>query len=237
MKEIAFEGLTCFTVRLNIEKSKFSGDFKELLLASNPNPGYYSKQNFPPNQKKQSDHHLYLVVKNKINCFQDIILRHTRELNAKFNYNLHLSPGQMTVLNTEYQCIRINTRNINHLREIIDYLKNLGLEFLNDRKISPSDSIIYYKRYIEFVELSEGVYQDNNVPGRFYFSVPRTIDFDLFEEKMKKIKNNCNFHLFDSFLTHFFFKDTIQDFVGIHSEHCDKDRFEEFEKQLVNLFE
>lgn len=236
IKNIAFEGLACFTVRLNINKSKFGSDFKELLLASNPTPGYYSKENFPPSKKREKDYHLYLVVKNKLNCFQDIILRHTHEINAKFNYNLHLAPGQMTVLNQEYQCVRINGRNTNHLRDLIDYLKDLGIDFLKDRKISSFDSIVYYKKYIEFLELSEGVYKDNQVPGRFYFAIPKNVDFELFEEKVAQIKNNCKFHLFDSFLTHFFFKDKVQDFVGIYSEHCDETRFEEFEKELVRLF-
>lgn len=236
MEKIAFEGLTCFTVKLEVERCKKSEDLGVLLLESDHNPGYYSVQNFPPNKKKASDRHCYLLVKNSVNCFQDIVLRLAREVRQNIDHNLHLTPGQMTFNNKEYQCVRINTREMEYVPEVISNLKSLGIEFVSDKKFDKYTSLIYFKKYIQFIKLMDGVYQDANLAGRYFFEIPKTINYNEFESKISSIKNSCNFHLFDAFFNHFFFKDSVQDFVGIYSEHCDEKRFDELKAQLALKF-
>ena len=236
MKNIAFQGLTCFTVKLEVNRCDRSKQLGVLLLESDPNPGYYSKQNFPPNKKNNEDRHCYLLVKNAVNCFQDIILRQSRDLKTKFNHKLHITPGQMTFENKSFQCVRVNTEEVELLPELITILKLNGIEFLSDTKVKKYTSLIYFKKYIEFAQLMEGVFQDIDVPARYFFSIDKPVDFNEFESKMELIKNNCNFHLFDSFSTHFFLKEDVQDFVGIYSEHCDENRFTELQKELKVRF-
>ncbi len=236
MKNITFEGLTCFTVKLEVDRCKNSKKLGVLMLESDHNPGYYSLQNFPPNKKKPSERHFYLLVKKPVNCFQDIVLRLAREVRQNIDHNLHITPGQMTFNNKEYQCIRINTRELEHVPEIISNLKNLDIKFVSDRKFDKYTSLIYFKKYIQFIELMEGVYQDANLTGRYFFSIPKTVDYTEFESIIKSIKNSCDYHLFDAFLNHFFWKDSVQDFVGIYSEHCDENRFEELKKGLKERF-
>ncbi|MEN8120880.1 MAG: hypothetical protein ABFS35_11060 [Bacteroidota bacterium] len=236
MKNIAFQGLTCFTVKLEVESCKKSKDLGVLLLESDHKPGYYSVHNFPPNKKKSSARHCYLLVKNSVNCFQDIVLRLAREVRQNIDRNIHITPGQMTFQNEEYQCVRINTRDLEYVPGLISNLKSIGIEFVSNRKVGKYNSLIYFKKYIEFIELMDGVYQDANLPGRYFFSIPKTLDYAEFESKIGMIKNSCEFHLFDAFLNHFFWKDHVQDFVGIYSEHCDENRFDELKEELKERF-
>jgi len=236
MENIAFQGLTCFTVKLEVGRCDRSTELGVLLLESNPNPGYYSKQNFPPNKKTSKDRHCYLLVKNTVNCFQDIVLRHTRDVKKKFKHKLHVTPGQMTFQNVSYQCIRINTSEIELIPELLSDLKSMGIDFISDKKVDKYTSLIYFKKYIEFIELKEGVYQDADLSARYFFSIPKLMEYKELESKMTLIKNNCEFHLFDTFLAHFFGKEKVQDFVGIYSEHCDENRFDELKKELKERF-
>ncbi|MCK5537760.1 MAG: hypothetical protein KAI79_13115 [Bacteroidales bacterium] len=238
MSKIAFSGLTCFTVKTKMSRSKIVKDFPYLLLESNQSPCYYAKNNFPPTEITTNDHHLFLLVKNNVNCFQDIVLRHAAYINEKFGKNFHISPGQVLFRNHNYQAIRVNTADTKYLPQLVEESEKLGIKLLKKKKkIAPFDSIVFFKKYIEFVELGDGIYQDNHTKGRYFFRVPRVLEFDEFEQKIDKIKNNCDFHLFDSFLNHLFIGGKVQDFVGIYSEHCNEDRFEEFKKNLATLFE
>jgi len=79
-------------------------------------------------------------------------------------------------------------------------------------------------------------FKNSDDENHYFFEVPRLINFDEFLAGMEKIKNNCNYHLFDSFLTSIFLKDYTQDFIGIYSEHCDKSRFDELAKEIKKVF-
>lgn len=236
MNNIAFQGITCFNVRLELSRNELSNSLKKLVLESNATPGYYSKQNFPPNKQATQDRHLYLVVKKSVNCFQDIVLRHASHINKKYNQKLHIAPGQLDLFNESHQCIRVNTSDTDNIENLIADLGKLGIEFLPDKKVEPYKSHIFFKKYVEFLEIQPQVYQDNENPYRFFFKIPKCIEFDEFERSVEKIKNNCKFHLFDAFLNHFFMKDSVQDLVGIYSKHCDPERFQEFKKEINALF-
>ena len=236
MKSIAFEGLTCFTQKLTIGRSPLSDQIKGLILESDPNPGYYAKGDFPPN-KHLNDWHLFLPIKNQVNCFQDLILRHACQLSEKYNETLRVFPGQLTVHNTDYPCIRINTQEIEHLPSIVAEIKQMGLRLLHDKKTPAYQSRVFFKKFTEFVQLEEDVYQDSDNPNRYFFPIEGYLDFDRFLEGMSRIKFSCDFHLFDSFLASLFKKNKVKDFVGIYSEHCDTNRFPELKQHLKNTFE
>lgn len=236
MNDIAFSGLTCFTVKLSITKSELSNSLDCMVLESNQTTGYYAKHNFPPN-KKAKDHHLFLLVKNNVNCFQDIVLRHTTRIEKKSGTKLHISPGQMVFQKKDYQVIRISALHTESLPQIIADFKSIGINFIKTvAKVSPYESVIFFKKFIAFKEIEEGVYQDNSTPNRFFFKINKPLEFDEFDAKIEMIKRNCNFHLFDAFLNHLFIDGTVQDFVGIYSAHCEQERFGELKEHLHKLF-
>lgn len=235
MKENELAGLTCYSSKSIVARSAMSDKLNCLLLESDPTPGYYAKNNFPVN-KHVHDWHFYLPVKKQIVCFQDFILRHASIFRTQFNSDLRIYPGQMTLQNESHACIRINTKNINELPLLIEEFKKLGIQFMANKKIAEYESLIYFKKYTEFKKIEKSVYQDKNDNNRFFFEVPVLINFDEFLEGMVQIKNNCNYHLFDSFLSSIYIKNSTQDFIGIYSQHCDKSRFGELEKEIKMIF-
>ncbi len=236
MRNIEFEGLTCFTVDLEVGHSPLSEKFDCLILESDPKPDYYALQNFPPNASRVSDRHLYLLVKNQKNCFQDIVLKASFKLKLLLDKDVRIFPGQMTFHNKDFQAVRINTSKIDDIPLIMEEMEKDGVEFMKDRKVDNYLSIIYYKKYLEFVELEDGVYQDNDNENRYFFKIPGLIEFNMFRKKMDQIKNNCSFHLFDSFFVSLFIKEEAHSFIGIYSKHCDKTRFGDLKKEISENF-
>ena len=236
MKNIELEGITCIKAMLKIVRPPLSENIKYLILESDPNPDYYALHNFPPNAEHNNVRHLYLLVKNKIHCFQDVILRNMNQLREQFGSTMYIYPGSMTFQNEDYQCIRLDTTSVDQLPQLIEALQKLGLVFIKDRKAKDYTGLVNYKKYIESLKIEEGVYQDKNDPNRFFFQVNMQIDFEKFLEGMVHIKNMCEFHLFDSFLAEIFIKNEVNDFIGIYSKHCDKNRFGELKQEIQKTF-
>ncbi|MEN8224710.1 MAG: hypothetical protein ABFS05_05045 [Bacteroidota bacterium] len=231
------EGLTCFSFEIPVASSPLSSELNYLILESDPTPDYYAIGNFPPNKKRLLDRHLYLPIKKDMSCFQDVIYRKAIEITQKLGSELSIYAGQMTMQNQYHQCVRLNTRSTDHLPYIIEELKKLGIEFYSNKKLAVYTSFIYYKRYVEYKNLEEGVYQDENNTNRYYFKIQPQIEYKQLKEGMDMIKTNCDFHLFDSFLVNLFYKNEIVDFIGIYSEHCDKGRFGELKQEITKYFQ
>ncbi len=237
MKTLNIDGLTCFQVELTVARSPISDNIDFLILESDPTPDYYAKGNFPPNENHVSDRHLYLPVKRSINCFQDVIYRKASLLAKELGSGLSIYPGQMTFQNEEHQCIRLNMETTDQLPVLIKEFNNLGVQFYSDKTVKPYTSFIYYKKYTAFEYIEDGVYQDENNQYRYFFEIPKQTEFNEFKNNIDKIKANCDYHLFDSFLVFLFYKDQIKDFIGIYSNHCDKNRFGELKQEINKYFE
>jgi len=230
------EGMTCFSVELTMGRSPLSDQSHHLILESNPTPDYYAKGNFPPNREQSGYHHLFLPIKKSIPCFQDEVYRKACRLLSKFGEGVNIYPGQMTFQNESHPCIRVNLSGTHNVPEILDEFSKMDLHFYPSKSVETYTSFVYYKRYTGFTELEEGVYQDDTTPGRYFFRIEGNIDFKQFQKGIQKIKNNCNYHLFDSFLASLFYRNTVIDFIGIYSEHCDNSRLSEFKKEIQQLF-
>lgn len=235
MKSQEFSGLTCYTLKGNVARASISDKLKYLVLESDPTPGYYAKNNFPVN-KHVNDWHFYIPVKKQVICFQDIVLRNAPIINERLKSRLRIYPGQILFNNQNHACVRVDTDNPDILPVFIEELIKMGLVLFIDKKVPEYESVIYFKKYTVFSKIGEGIYQDKNNENRYFFEIPRLINFDNFLEGMEKIKNNCNYHLFDSFLSSIFIENSTQDFIGVYSEHCDKDRFGELKKEIVKVF-
>lgn len=206
-----------------------------MILASNSAPGYYSKANFPVNERKQHDHHLYVVIKKPRPCFQDMVLRKSGEIIREMNLSLHASPGQLNVFNTNYQCIRIRASELDHIYPLISGLKESGIEFLKNKRVKPCISFVQHKKYIKFDKIDEGVFQDVEVPERYFIQIPRPVDFNEFENLVEEIKYTCKYNHFDASLAYLNQGEYTFDFVAVYSDHCEKDRLGEFKQHLDRL--
>ena len=235
MKDTIIGGMTCFRFEKKMDKSPLSSKNDCLILESDPNPDYYAKGNFPPNQHDKS-WHLYFPIKNTSNCLQDSILRSTPRLKSELGIRTEIVLGELMFQNKIHPCIRMNTKEIKQLPILLKELEKLGIQFLKDRKIKPDCIQVNFTKYVEFVELEENVYRDKYTPERFFFLIPHEISLDELKEGVKRIKNNCDFHHFDSFLSYIPGREKILDFIGIYSKHCDEKRISEFKDEIASTF-
>lgn len=226
-----FEGLTCFTEELEVA----SFNLKETdiqILESDYLPGYYSKGDFPLKKENYQKHHFYLPVKKSVICFQDVVLKIAARIKKEFKAEMHVSPGQMTFQNKNYQCVKIRANETKQMKLLVSELQNAGINFFPPHKVEPYKSVIYTKRYVSFTEIFEGIYRDQDCEGRYFIQLQETPEYPLFKEIISKIKYNCKFHLFDSFLSSHINKNKVIDFAGIYSEHCQKERLNELKAEL-----
>ena len=73
MNENNFSCQVCFSKKLMVARYPAEDNNGILILESSPFPSYYSVAGFPDSLKSIKDHHLYLLVKNPLHCFQDRI--------------------------------------------------------------------------------------------------------------------------------------------------------------------
>lgn len=231
MNNKQFEGLTCITQELEVASLSFK-EFHFLILESDYLPGYYSKGDFPPNKNNYRKHHIYLPIKKSANCFQDLVFRISEKIKTKNSTELHVSPGQMTYQNQDYQCIKIQANESEQMKPLLFELQKAGIEFFPAKNVKPYQSTIYTKSYVRFIQLFDGIYQDKDCQGNYFIQMQNSLDYHLFKEMILDIKNSCKFHLFDSFLANLIIHDGVKDYAGIYSEHCDKNRLNQFKAEM-----
>ncbi len=236
MEEIQYSSVACYNVNVKLGKSEFSNKTSLLILETNHQPDYYSRAHFPPN-RRQNSWRLFLIVKKHIDCFQDVVLKKAYQINEKLGTKMEIMPGFMEVNNKKYQSIRVNLANKDLLPTVIEELESIDIQFLSDTKINDYETTVFFKRFTELLKVQEGVYKDKRIPGHFFFPIDSIIEFDEFEKGIERIKNGCDFHMFDSFLSFMFTEGGKgQDFVGIYSEHCDESRFGELRENIQKTF-
>lgn len=232
MKNNNMEGYACFAERLDVAVSPFSKKNGVLILESDPEPGYFSKSGFPENLARASDHHLYIITKYPVACFQDWVIQHSFEVKNKLNINLHISPGQLTFLNVQHNCIRMRTQEVSSIKPFMDDLKKLDILFVKHTKMQPVKSIVHFKKHIEIKPISEGIFADVNDKNRHFVEFPYSVEFDQFEEMVESIKNNCNFNMFNAALVTLARRDRVMNFIAIYSKDCDEEKLPEFKYYL-----
>ncbi len=227
------EGYVCFAERLDMALSPFSTKDGVLILESDPEPGYFSKNGFPENLAHASDHHLYIITKHPVTCFQDWVIQHSFKVRNELKINLHISPGQLIFLNEQHNGIRIRTREVESIKPFLDDLKNLNIEFIKHTKhIKPFNSIVHFKKHAELTPIEEGVYADVNDTNRHFVSLPENIEFEKFEKIVEQIKNNCGFNMFNAAYASLPRRNRVLNFIAIYSKHCDEKRLPEFKYYL-----
>jgi len=203
-----------------------------LILESSPYPSYYSRAGFPENLKSVKDHHLYLVVKKPISCFQDRVMRQSHILKEKLGLKLHVAPGQIKLLGKTYSCIRIRTEDTSYLKTFIEEFRKLGIRFMSNRHVEPYEAFIQFKRYTDFEIMEPGIYRDRENPKRYFVTIPGNIEYDDFEEVIREVKNNCDFHMFDASLIYLNCGARFIEMVSVYSEHCEEERLSEMKRIL-----
>ncbi|RLD91432.1 MAG: hypothetical protein DRJ09_01235 [Bacteroidetes bacterium] len=231
MKNI--EGYVCFAERLDLALAPFSVKNGVLILEADPEPGYFSKNGFPENLAHASDHHLYILTKHPVTCFQDWVIQHSFTVRDELKINLHISPGQLTFMNKQHNCLRIRTREVESIKPFLKDLEKLDVEFVKHSKhVRPYNSIVHFKKHAELIPLENSIYADVNDKNRHFIKIQKSIEFEEFENIVEKIKNNCGFNMFNTAYATLPKRNEVMNFVAIYSKHCDEKRLPEFKSYI-----
>ncbi len=230
-------GYFCFYKKLDFSSFGDKNKSDWMILQSSPEPGYYSKANFPVNEKTQHDHHLFVIVKKTVPCFQDLVMRKSAEIVHEQKLSLHASPGQIDVFNKGHQCIRIRVSDLDHIYPLIDGLREAGIEFEKSKKVKPYTGHLQFKKYIKLKELHEGVYQDLEEPNRYFVQIPEPLEYNAFEKLIKETEFSCKFNHFDASRGALNQGKDAFDFIVIYSDRCEKEKLREFKSFTDQHFE
>jgi hypothetical protein len=233
---IIIEGFACFADRLDIAVSPFSNKKGILILESDPEPGYFSKNGFPENLARTNDHHLYILTKQPVTCFQDWVIQQACKAKNKHNIKLHVSPGQLVFKNIQHNCIRMRTQEVENIEPFINLIRDNDVKFVKHLKVKPFNSIVHFKKHIQIESLGEGIYADVNDKNRHFVEIPELVEFERFEEIVEDIKNNCEFNMFNAAYVTLARRDRVMKFIAIYSKHCEEERLPDFKYYLDKIF-
>lgn len=207
---------------------------KKLVLSSNHPDGYYERLAVEKNTVKE--HHLFILVKKEVTCFQDRVFRTISFFEKRKNIDVHAFPGRIDYKNKSHSCIRFRESELDIILELIPEFEKRGIEFFDNKRIKfePYEAVVQFKKIIEADEVEKNVYKDNNAKNIYYVPFSEDIEFDFFKKIINYIRNNCDFKSFDASLI--YSNDNkyhVQDYIMIYSPNCQKVRLTEFKERLA----
>ncbi len=205
----------------------------KLILNSNHPEGYYERLSLE--KKAVKEHHLFLLVKNEVSCFQDRVFRTISFYEKRKNKNVNAFPGRIIYKNNLHSCIRFRESEFDILLDLIPEFKKRQIEFVEAKntKFEPYRSIVQFKRHIDADEIEKNIFQDTTFKNIYYLPIPDDIEFDFFKKLINYIRNNCDFKSFDASLVYSYDHNyRVEDYVMIHSPRCEIKRLSEFDDRL-----
>jgi hypothetical protein len=230
------EGFACFTERLDIAVSPYSEKNGILILESDPEPGYFSKNGFPENLARTNDHHLYILTKHPVACFQDWVIQQACLAKNRYDIPVHVSPGQLTFKNIAHNTIRMRTQEVESIKPFVELLQNKGVRFVKHTHAKPFKSVVHFKKHIEMETIAPGVWKDLHDKNRHFIELPRLVEeYEVFEQLIEDIKNNCSFNMFNAAKIVMPRRERVINLIAVYSKHCDENRLPEFKEHVDKL--
>lgn len=187
-----------------------------VLDALEPFPGYHG--DLPGDEKP---HYVFLVLKEPYS--HEAIVRATQRIKRYCQCPFEAHYTLLNIYNNEYYfAIRLRKlQDYAHLPDIQGCYMDEGLEFAKDRKVNTIGILKVYK-YFHMQQEAEHIFKDVNETCIHYAEIPRDMNWKLFVEVTKQVKNNVTSD-FDAALASIYQYQTFRDFVRIY---CHKDDIE-----------
>lgn len=173
-----------------IERNKISGSF--VIHIPNPLASYYSR--FTEVNRPNS-----IVFATKDPVSFEKILRATKIINAEHNLNLNGAKCEVSIGRNKYSGIRLTgiDRYTNIDKVQTAYL-NGGFEFHKNVKLAKgTDAMIRVNKFFDMLDVEDKIYQSPNNKDRYYFEIPRYVNWNDFREMTFDIKNNISVTNYD----------------------------------------
>jgi hypothetical protein len=129
----------------------------------------------------------------------------------------------------------MRTQEISSIKPFLDDLKKLNIKFVGHTNMQPIKSIVHFKKHIEIKPISQGIFSDIFDKNRHFVEIPQHIELnelEEFEKIIEKIKNNCQFNMFNAALVSIARRDRVINMIAIYSKHCDESKLPEFKYYL-----
>jgi len=189
-----------------------------VLENSLPYPGYESTETV-----KHQDHNLhiqdsvFLVIVKNYNAEQ--IVRLTQRIKKYAPYPFDSVPGQLYINDESFSCLRL--RHIKGYDDILTFqelYKDEGIRFIKKRKIQV-EGMIKIQKFFQLETIQNGMYKDleKTALPRMYFSIPKQLNWKLFEQITRKVKEKMAHPNFDAALVALHSEDGFLDLVRIWS--------------------
>lgn len=208
--------------------SDYSEHKAMLLIASNPFPGYTGIVN--------KDYYYLVLDSNKQKSIEELI-RLIQTIRKKFSINIDICSSEITVYNKLYQSIRIYSKNLDYVQELISYFQLYGVSFHNSQLVKSYISQIKVFKFFELQELTEGVFKSLDSPDFKYIQIPDKIDWAEFENLVIKANSSENFSNCDFAIASLYSKDGIDDYIRVFSSSCTPNRILPFKDFIYSTLQ
>jgi len=174
-------------------------------------PGYYglSDQPVQPN-------FIYLLTKKEYRFVE--VKRLEKKIKTYCKDKFHISSANLEIQNKQWPAIRIkNLKTYDHLEDIMDFLQDEDVQFIQTKKVIELKSIIKTDKVFWIEEVSKGIYFDMDEKEIGYIRLPKQLKWKTFETVTFMVKNNWLGNGFDAALGHFKIQKGIEEVVRIYT--------------------
>jgi len=177
---------------------------------------------------------ILIITKDSVSF--ERILRATRKINELNSMNIGGAKCEITIGKKRYSGIRLKgIEEYSDIPKIQELYKNEGFELAKSVKIKKeTDSMIRVNKFFNLKEVSDGIYQSLNDKDRYYFIIPKNLDWDHFREVTFDIKNNINVTGYDVAKGIFYNNDGIVEMVRIIKPNITLDMVKEVHQKYID---
>lgn len=175
-------------------------------------PGYYglADQQTQPN-------FIYLLTKNEYR-FEEV-KRIEKKIKQKCKDQFYISSASLEIQNKPMPAIRVKRLvTYDHLKDIMAYLQDEDVEFVQSKKVIELKSIIKTDKVFWVEKADKGIYMDLFEKEIGYIQLPKQLTWKSFETVTFMVKNNWLGKGFDAALGHFNRKKGVEEVVRIYSK-------------------
>lgn len=186
-----------------------------------PFPGYY--HNTVPDKAVLNPGSMFLVTRKR--HLEEVIMRKTKVVIEQLGKEFNAAIGIVPVFKENRSVIRLKkVESYEDMIKIIDFYRKAGIEFSKYRNIAPYEEIIKIRKYFILNELEEGLFEDLETKGMYYFSIPKHLTWNQFEKMTIDLKRNFPANKFDAALGAIYRKNCLLDVIRIYDTEADSSR-------------
>lgn len=191
-----------------IERNKINGTF--VIHIPNPLASYYSR--FTEVNRPNS---IVFATKNSVSF--EKILRATKIINEKEGLVLNGAKCEVNIGRNKYSGIRVTgIDRYTNIDMVQKAYQEGGFEFHKNVRLGKgTDAMIRVNKFFSLIDVEDKIYRSPNNKDRFYFEIPRYVNWNDFREMTFDVKNNISVSNYDIAKGIIYEKDGITDILRV----------------------